>query len=286
MLTTIFCQLDDYFKSFHKRFSKHYLGGDPQGRGRKPTLNPSEVMTILVYFQLSGYRHFKAFYTEHILKERRQEFPCLVSYNRFVELKKSVIHLLFAYLQEKGTGNPTGISFIDSTKLRVCHNRRIPSHKVFQNIAERGKDTTGWFYGFKLHLVVSERGEILRFALTPGNVDDRNPKVIEPLTRKLFGKLFGDKGYLSKKLFRTLFDKGIVLITKIKRNMKNSLMALEDKFLLRKRALIETINDELKNVCQVEHSRHRSTTNFVVNLLAALTAYSFKPKKPSLKWTI
>ncbi len=167
--------------------------------------------------------------------------------------------------------------------MEVCHNRRIHSHKVFKGIAERGKSSTGWFYGFKLHLVINDKGEILSFYLTPGNVDDRNPKVIESLAKELFGKLFGDKGYLSKKISNILFSKGIQLITKLKKNMKNKLMIMEDKIFLRKRAIIETINDHLKNICQIEHSRHRSLTNFMVNIVSGLVAYSFLPKKPSLK---
>jgi hypothetical protein len=98
----------------------------------------------------------------------------------------------------------------------------------------------------------------------------------------LFGKLFGDKGYLSQKLFEDLHSKGIELIAKLKKNMKNRLMYLKDKLLLRKRAIIQTINDQLKNICQIEHTRHRSVYNFSTNIIAGLVAYSFLPKKPSL----
>jgi hypothetical protein len=176
----------------------------------------------------------------------------------------------------------TGISFIDSTTLDVCDNRRIHSHKVFKDFAQRGKSTTGWFYGFKLHLTVNDKGEILSFCLTTGNTDDRDKNVMEILTKRLFGKLFGDKGYLSQKLFEDLHSKGIELIAKLKKNMKNRLMYLKDKLLLRKRAIIQTINDQLKNICQIEHTRHRSVYNFSTNIIAGLVAYSFLPKKPSL----
>ncbi len=190
---------------------------------------------------------------------------------------------LILYMTKFRTGKFTGISFIDSTTLDVYHNRRIHSHKVFKGFAQRGKSSTGWFYGFRLHLVVNNKGEILSFYLTPGNVDDRNPENIEKLTKDLFGKLFGDKGYLSKKISDILYSKGIHLITKLKKNMKNKLMLMEDKILLRKRSIIETINDHLKNICQIEHSKHRSFTNFIVNIVSGLVAYSFLPKKPSLK---
>ena len=172
------------------------------------------------------------------------------------------------------------ISFMDSTPIKVCHNRRIQRHKVFDGLAARGKTSMGWFYGFKLHLVVNEHGEILSFMLTPGNVDDRKP--VPHLLKGVFGKVFADKGYISQALFAQLWEQDIQLITGIRKNMKNTLMEMTDKLLLRKRAIIETINDQLKNISQIEHSRHRSVANFLTNLLAGLIAYMLRPKKPSL----
>ena len=102
------------------------------------------------------------------------------------------------------------------------------------------------------------------------------------LHKNIFGKLYGDKGYISKDLFEKLFVDGVHLITKIRKNMKNALMLIHDKIVLRKRVLIETVNDELKNICQIEHTRHRSFHNFITNLLSGLIAYSFFPKKPSI----
>lgn len=194
----------------------------------------------------------------------------------------SVLIPLCVYLQQR-KGQATGLAFIDATSLAVCHNRRIYSHKVFKKIAKRGKTSMGWFYGFKLHLIINERGELLAFRLTPGNVDDRRP--VPELTRGLTGKLFGDKGYLSKRLFQTLFEEGLQLITPIRKNMHNRLLPLFDKLLLRKRALIETVNDQLKNISQIEHTRHRSVANFMVNLVAGLIAYTHQPLKPSLNLT-
>jgi len=180
-------------------------------------------------------------------------------------------------------GECTGITYVDSTSIRVCNNKRISRNKVFQGLAERGKSTMGWFYRFKLHLVCNEKGELLNFSLTKGNVDDRNQDVLNVLTKDLFGKLFADKGYISQKLFEVLFNDGVHLVTGIKSNMKNSLMSVRDKILLRKRSVIETINDELKNICYIEHSRHRSTHNFIMNIISALVAYCFFPKKPAIK---
>jgi hypothetical protein len=188
---------------------------------------------------------------------------------------------LCAYLRLACFGNCTGISFIDSTSLDVCLNQRISSHKVFAGLAQRGKTSTGWFFGFKLHLVFNDRGDILNVTLTPGNVDDCKP--VPDLVKKLFGKLFGDKGYLSQLLFEELYRTfGIQLITKLKSNMKNRLMPLSDKLLLRKRAIAETIIDQLKNISQIEHLRHRSLASFLVNVLCGLIAYAHQPVKPSI----
>jgi hypothetical protein len=164
--------------------------------------------------------------------------------------------------------------------LVVCHNRRIHSNRVFKELAKRGKNSIGWFFGFKPHIIINDQGELLAFKLTPANPDDRTP--VPEMTRGIWGKLFGDKGYISQPLFELLFEQGLQLITKIKKNMKNKLMPMTDKILLRKRALIETVNDQLKNISQIEHTRHRSLTGFMLNLLGGLVAYTYQDKKPSL----
>jgi hypothetical protein len=177
-------------------------------------------------------------------------------------------------------GEITGISFVDSTCLEVCHPKRVHSHKVFKDLSGWGKSSVGWYFGFKLHLIINDRGQLLAFALTQGNVDERKP--LPQMAKGLFGKLFGDRGYVSQELFEQLYSQGLELIAKRRKNMKNSLVKLIDKILLRKRAIIESVNDQLKNICQVEHSRHRSHFNFLVNLVAGLIAYSYHPKKPAL----
>lgn len=237
-------------------------------------------MTIIVYFHQSSYRTFKDYYTKHVRLHLRAEFPHLVSYSRFVELMPRSLLPLCVYLNQR-KGPCTGISFIDSMPVVVCHNRRIHQHKLFDGWAARGKNSVGWFFGFKLHLIVSDQGELLGFRLTPGNTDDRVP--VPTLTEELFGKLYGDKGYISQALFEQLLDGGLELVTKLKKNMKQRLITLWDKLMLRKRALIETINDQLKNISQIEHSRHRSRVGFTVNLVAGLIAYTYQAKKPSLK---
>ena len=275
----LFSDLDDFCQSFLPTFNLKLLESGIIHRHRQSTLTLSEVMTIIVWFQCSSYRNFKDFYLKEVSLHLRDEFPNLVSYNRFVELMPSALVPLCAYLQTR-KGRTSGIAFIDSMPIAVCHNRRIHSHKVFAHLAERGKSSVDWFYGFKLHLVVNDCGELLAFHLTAGNVDDRKP--VPKLARSLYGKLFGDRGYISKTLNEVLSEQNLELVTKIKKNMKNRLLSVFDRIMLRKRALIETINDQLKNICQIEHTRHRSAANFLVNVIGALIAYTFKEKKPSL----
>jgi len=283
-VTEIFFIIDEFDKNFEKIVSDHSLvqNTDLKQRNRKSTLSDSEVMTILILFHSGHYRDLKHYYINHVKKHMKDEFPQTVSYNRFVELQKKVVVKLAIFLKMFCLGKCTGISYIDSTPIRVCHIKREKQHKVFKGFAQKGQCSLGWFYGFKLHLIINDKGEILDFIITPGNIDDRKPLSDMNLHKRIFGKLFGDKGYISKDLFEQLFIDGVHLITKIKKNMKNSLMLLQDKIALRKRALIETVNDELKNICQVEHTRYRSFDNFVINLLSGLIAYSFFDKKPSI----
>jgi len=278
-IVTIFCDIDDFCRHLLTAQYPHLAAHSSQSKHRPLCLTLSEVMTILVFFHASHYRTFKHFYFAHMLGQRRGEFPTLPSYTRFVELIPLTLLPLCAYVQTR-KGQPTGIQFIDSLPIRVCHNRRISSHRVFAGLAQRGKGSLGWFYGFKLHLVINEQGELLGLTLTPGNTDDRRP--VAKLVRQLWGKLFADRGYISQELFEQLWADGLQLITKLKRNMKNKLLPLLDKVLLRKRALIECVNDQLKNISQIEHTRHRSATNGIVNMLAAVVAYTFQPKKPAL----
>lgn len=274
----LFCAVDDFLISFAPQLKASQLAAGKQ-RARAGQLYPSEIMTILIHFHQSHYRTFKAYYTEYVQVHLSSEFPRLVSYQRFVALIPSVLIPLLAYLQSC-YGACTGISFIDSTSLEVCDPKRISQHRVFATDARRGKTSTGWFYGFKLHLAVNDRGELLACCLTPGNVDDRTP--VPDLVKHLHGKLFGDRGYISASLTQLLFEQGLHLITRLRKNMKDCLMHLSDKLLLRKRAIIESIIDQLKNISQIEHSRHRSPLNFVVHLIAGLLAYSHQDKKPGL----
>lgn len=266
-----------------KSIQGYLLGNNPK---RKPKMSQSEVITILIIFHGMQFKNLKHFYVNFVQKHLTHLFPNTVSYNRFVELSQQAVLPMTLFLKMQCLGDCTGISYIDSTPVRVCKNKRIKRNKVFKDIAKVGKSTMGWFFGFKLHLIVNEKGDILNFVITPGNIDDRIPLNDAKFLKKIQGKLYGDKGYISAQITQLLFVDGIQLITGIRNNMKNCLMELKDKILLRKRSVIETINDELKNICQIEHSRHRSFTNFIANLISGLIAYSFFPKKPAIKYDL
>lgn len=279
----IFVPADDFCICFEEQI-KHFRLENTQSkhRNRKASLTDSEIIAILIFFHYGSFTNFKHYYNHYVKEHLGDCFPTLVSYNRFIELQSRVAVPMMLFLKMNCLGKSRGINFIDSTHIKVCHNRRIHQHKVFKEIAERGFCSIGWFYGFKLHLIINDRGEILSFYLTKGNVDDRDIKVMQSLTETIFGKLFGDKGYISKALSDLLFADGIQLITKVKKNMKPQSLSATDSILLRKRAIIESVNDELKNICQLQHTRHRSINGFLFNIMSVLAAYSFFPKKPSL----
>jgi len=287
-LEALFCSVDDFCQTFEPQWKQQLLGCGLKLRQRERSLSLSEIMTVLIAFHQSCYRNFKTYYQANVQAEWTAAFPELVSYQRFIDWVPSTLVPMCAYLRSC-FGQCSGISFMDSTSLKVCHNRRLRQHKVFEHLAARGKTSVVhlrwgealWFFGFKLHLVVNDRGERLNIVLTPGNTDDRTP--VPKLLQQLFGKVFADKGYVSQKLAKQLLKTvGIQLITKLKRNMQQRLLPLSDRLLLRKRTIIETIIDQLKNSSQIEHSRHRSPVNCFVNILGGLIAYCHQPKKPSI----
>ena len=262
-VTEIFCIADDFCKEFEVEMAKNSLPSSPDApkRRRKRMMSDAEVITILICFHFNTYRNFKHYYLSCVCGQWRHLFLRLACF-----------------------GECTGISFVDSTCIPVIHNKREFNMKVFKGIAAKGKSTMGWYVGFKLHLLCNEKGELVNFVLTRANVDDREVSVIDTLTDKMFGKLYADKGYISQSLFGHLWDNGVHIVTGLRSNMKQRLMPLYDKIMLRKRSIIESINDMLKNVAQLVHSRHRSVHNFIMNLLAAMGAYCFFSIKPKVNF--
>ncbi len=278
-LTELFCLMDDFCKAFEPELERHLLEDGSHHRLRQAGLSLSELMTLVVLFHQLRYRQFKCFYLWHVCMYLRREFPNLPSYQRCVALMPRCAVALAA-LFECLKGECTGLSIVDSTPLAVCDNLRIRRHRVFAGLAQRGKSSTGWFFGFKLHAIINHLGELLEIRVTPGDVDDRKP--VPGLCEQLFGKLYGDKGYISKRLAGWLHERGVDLVTRVRKNMKPIPTSPFDQAMLKQRSLVETVFDELKNLSQIEHSRHRSLNNFIVNLLAGIVAYCLSPNKPHL----
>jgi IS5 family transposase len=277
-ITALYCCLDDFCKLF-ETWEAHRLIPSQATRRRPGKLSRSEMLFIVVLFHLSPFKHFKAFYCYGIGYQYRACFGAIPHYDRFVSLVPRLFVPLMVLLHSL-SGEHTGLYFADSTKLAVCHNRRIGPHKVFDGLAARGKTSMGWFYGLKLHFVINHKGQVVALKITPGNTADST--VLDEMTQRLAGKLYADKGYIGQGLFETLWRRGLHLITGIRRNMRNHLMPLADKIMLRKRFLIETVLDTLKSEMGLEHSRHRSVMNAMVHVLSCLVAYAFRPGKPSI----
>ena len=274
-IVALFCCIDDFCK-IYEDYERHRLISGTHQRMRETTLKLSEMLTIMVVFQYSPCKNFKYFYKHFLPYAHKRDFSALVSYERFVQLMPRLF-IPFTLLLHCLMGEKTGIYIADSTTLPLCHNKRIRRHKVFQGLAQRGKSTMGWFYGFKLHLIINDKRQIVVVKITPGNVDDRS--ALEPMTKGLKGKIFADKGYLGKDLFQRLYKRGLKLITGIKRNMKNYLTDFVEKILLRKRFIVETLFGQLKIDMNLTHTRSRSPINFFVNVLSCLTAYQLKKTK-------
>ena len=249
---------------------------------RHPEMSDSEMMTILIFYQWSGYKCFQYYYEHLVAVDLRSDFPKQVTYPRFVALIPRLLPGLFLFLRWNTLLSlRTGCYFIDSKKLPVCHNRRIHNHKVFVEYARRGKSSTGWFYGLKVHLVINQMGQLVSVLFTSANMADNNHKVLRYLLTKLKGQCFGDKGYLTK-LFEEFYNQGLQLITKVRSKMKNQLMQMTHKIKLRKRAIIESVNDILISVFDIEHTRHRSPINAMAHMMSALIAYCFYEDKPAV----
>ncbi len=278
-LIEIFIFVDDFCKNLDQWIAENQVKDISTFKGR---LSVSEILTILIYYHHSGYKCFQYYYQRMVLPNLKSYFPDAVTYKRFLSLiPRSFNHLYLLCQLQSRMSQRTGTYFIDSKKLPVCHNRRIHSHKVFSGIAQRGKSSTGWYYGMKIHLVINELGQIVKFMITSANVSDNNNHVLKHLLKDLQGHCYGDKGYLSK-LFEEFYASGLKLVSKIRKNMKNKLMNLTERLWLIKRAVIESVNDLLMTVCDIDHTRHRSPVNALCHLLGGLIAYNFLDQKPSV----
>jgi hypothetical protein len=273
---TLFYSIDNFCQSFEPWYKKQLVCDEKKKtRQRKTQLKLSEVLTILIAYHQSGMSCFKYFYQDLTLYQRHL-FPKLVHYARFMVMIKRALPTLVCLLKSL-MGEVSEYIFIDSTPQAVCHNRRERSHKVFKNMAAKGKTSTGFFFGFKL---INTQGEIVRLTITPGNVDDRSP--VRDMCHGIKTKLIGDKGYLSQSLFDDLFQSGTTLITKVRKNMSNRLMETKDKLMLMKRYFIESIFSSMTSLNTLIHHRHRSPVNAFSHLIAGLINYQLRDDKPTL----
>lgn len=280
-LTRIFCDIYDFCKELNG-YIKDKLLPSPDGnlnrRGPQCCLSDSEIMAILIFFQSSGWRNFKHFYTNFLCIYWAKEFPTLPSYNRFIEIMSRVTFHLVLFAQFR-SGKRTGIYYIDSTCLPVCHLKRSKRHKTFDEIAKYGRTSVAWFFGLKLHIVINDRGELIAFKITRGNENDA--KASESMLQVLKGLVFGDKGYISKKLFSGLLEKGLKLITRTRKNMKPISYSSLEKQLLNQRGIVETVINHFKHHYHIWHTRHRSVVNAITHLMAGIAAYAVEPLKIS-----
>lgn len=238
-LIQIFCQLDDFCQAYQQKLQHYLLTEDPlksRHSSNRPRLQLSELMCIEVLYHLSAHQCFEYFYRDEVLNGSLKScFPQAPSYNRFVELKARMPPALVCYLHLCKLGAALGIYYADSTTLTLCRNQRIPSHKVFSGKAQRGRNSMGWFYGFKLFVVINGFGHMAQAFLTPGHVADNKASVMKRLLQGIKGLVFADKGFINGKAAEELISKGLQLITSVKNTMKNKLLKMGHKLLLRKR---------------------------------------------------
>ena len=279
-LIEIFCSVDDFCQEFMPVFEQHLLSAPGDKRRRARSLEMSEILTLLIFYHHGRFRHFKHYYCYFVRVYLQKDFPGAPSYSRWIQWMPYALLPLLCFLQQRCLSQPTGIQYIDSTPLVVCHNRRIRQHKTFDGLAQRGKTSVGWFFGFKLHLIINDLGQIVSFVISPGNASDKNRELVWKLCEGIWGKLFGDKGYISAPLAKALKEIGIELIYKRRKKMKAVAMPLMDRIQLAKRSVIECTMDALKNQAYVEHSRHRSFGGLIINVLSAICAFAFEDKKP------
>jgi hypothetical protein len=275
-IITLYCLVDNFCKIYQEWEKNHFLPKDGK-RSREGNLSLAELLTIVLYFYLSPCLDFKNYYLAFLPYKYKNYFK-LVSYSRIIQLWPRLVMPLVLLLQYV-RGEETGIYFIDSTKLQICHNKRTGNNRTFGKWAKIGRSSYGWFMGFKLHVIINHKGAIVAIKITKGNRSDLS--VAADLAKDLTGKLFGDKGYISRHLFQELYSRGLRLFTGIRKDMKNHLLELEDKVRLRARSLIESVFNVLKNRMKLEHTRHRSPINYLVHVLACVTSYSIKKSNPN-----
>jgi hypothetical protein len=283
-LISLYIEIDDLLKAYKVFLTKRGLPED-QRPTRIPALSAAEICTILVAYHHSGYKCFEYYYRRVVLSTHQDYFPDAPTYERFLDYLPRVTHLLYLWLfYTTCRAQRTGLYFIDSKKLEVCHIKREYSHRVFQGLAAKGKTSTGYFFGLnrvggRLHMVINNLGEIICFLITPGNVADNNHKALQYLLKGLQGVCVGDKGYLTT-LFEWFYEQELEIVKRPRKNMRTLPIANYKHQLINLRPVIESAFDIMGTICDIDHTRHRSPVNAVTHLLAGLVAYQHLPQKP------
>ena len=280
-LIALYFEVDNLVIAY-KKYQKRKGRLPVQKQGRRPALNGAEICTVLVAYHFSGYKCFEYYYKNSIQKHFKDCFPDAPSYECFLSYIPRVTDMMYLWLLYScSQSKRTGLYFIDSKKLEVCHLKREKSNRVFKDYARKGKSSMGWFYGLKIHLVINNLGQIISFKLTSGNTADNNQDLLQYLLKSLEGCCVGDKGYLTK-LFDFFYENGLHILTKPKKNMKNKLMPPLWNKIIDKRGVIESVFDILTSICDIEHSRHRKPQNAFTHIFGSLIAYQFLDKKPTV----
>jgi len=280
-LVALYIEVDDLLKAYQSFLlqKKQLLPGKPT---RSPGLNSSEVCTIWLCTTYQVIKPLNIITARSFWVVIKSWFPDAPCYERFLSYIPRNVHLLCLWLfYSCALAKKTGLYFIDSKKLPVCHIKREHSHQVFKGITSKGKSPTGYFYGLKLHLTINNLGQITPFLLTPGNVADNNKTVLMLLLGGLKGVCVRDKRYLTT-LFQQFYENGLELVKKPKRNMRSLPVPHWKNKLINMRPVIESVFDIMGTVCDIDHTRHRSPINAISHVLAGLIAYQSLEQKPAV----
>lgn len=278
-LIEIFIDVDDFMKDFQAHLHHHTIG---QTDKPQSLLHPSEIITVVIGYHFSRMDCFKSYYQLLLCTRFKGLFPALPCYARFIALKKHYFMELFAFLCSRMAPPSPQANFVDSKKLESCHIKRAGQHRTMKGLASKGKTSTGWFFGLKLHLVINQYGQLCKFTITSGKVSDNNKRVLGTLFKDMKGVFFGDKGYLTK-LRTALSEKGVELITKTRKNMKKIPLSPQKAHFLKQRGLIETVFGLMTFQADIDHTRHRSQMGMFINLFSGMIAYTYFDSLPKIK---
>jgi len=269
----IFDRIDDLLKAMSISLRRKLLADLKPKGGRPSGLSLPAILTLGIFRFATGVKDVKHYHRK-LVSSYSQELGRIPNYGNFNALMNQatpyVIFLLeWICYSNKSTSN--GAYFLDATSLKVCENKRIFDHKVCEDIAQRGKSSMGWFFGFKLHVVCDSLGRLVSLLITPGNTDDR--KFVLKLLKGLKGLCVADAGYVSKKLMHELYEQGLLLLTDVRNSMKR-LMSEAQHAVLKLRQRIEGIFSCLKHRLKAEASIARSPLGYVSRCLYACLTFA------------